>query len=298
MELRHLRYFVAVAEELSFRAAALKLNIAQPPLSAQIKALEGELGVRLFDRTTRSVRLTQAGKVLLDEARGVLAASVEATHRAREAAHGMTGMLRVGLILSVANAWTADIIRRFRQNYPDVQISISMSNSVDLLPLLRAERLDVCLLRLSILSDAMASKKILEAKLQLAIPEGHRLAQKRHLNWKDLAEENLILVHPVGQPSFYDTFLSACARAGFQPRIAQYAADAHALMWLVSAGFGIAPVTETLAELRRPRIVFRPLPTDLPPVDIGLAWLKSNDSPVLRHFCNSFPVFNPARIVS
>ena len=118
MELRHLRYFLAVAEELSFRRAAEKLHIAQPPLSAQIKALEQELRVRLFQRTTRSVQLTHAGRVFLEEARAVLAAASQAEQRTRDAEHGMAGTLRVGLIAPVANAWLAGILRRFRQRLP------------------------------------------------------------------------------------------------------------------------------------------------------------------------------------
>src|SRR3974390_715230 len=112
MELRHLRYFVAVAEQLSFRGAAEKLHIAQPPLSAQIKALEAELRVRLFERTTRSVRLTHAGRVVLEEARAVLPGPARAGQRARDAEHGLAGNLRVGFVAPVANAWFAGILRR------------------------------------------------------------------------------------------------------------------------------------------------------------------------------------------
>src|SRR5512140_3621605 len=124
MELRHLRYFVAVAEELSFRRAAEKLNLAQPPLSAQIKSLESELGVRLLEPTTRSVALTQAGRVFLEEARLVLAASAQAERRAKETAFGLVGTLRVGVIAPAANAWLAAILRRFRRQFPHVQLLV------------------------------------------------------------------------------------------------------------------------------------------------------------------------------
>src|SRR5882724_8225852 len=142
MELRHLRYFVAVAEALSFRRAAEKLHLAQPPLSAQIKDLETELGVRLLERTTRSVQLTAAGRVFLDEARAVLSASVQAERRARDAQHGITGTLRLGLIAPTANAWLAAILRRFRQAFPGVMFSIFDLTSTEQLRRLHDNELD------------------------------------------------------------------------------------------------------------------------------------------------------------
>src|SRR5262249_54630806 len=147
MELRHLRYFVAVAEELSFRRAAEKLNLAQPPLSAQIKSLETELGVRLLERTTRSVSLTHAGRVFLEEARSVLAASSQAERRAQDAAHGLVGTLRLGVVAPTANAWLAAILRRFRQRFPSVQLSVFDLTTPDQLRRLRENALDAALVR-------------------------------------------------------------------------------------------------------------------------------------------------------
>src|SRR5215469_6404917 len=147
MELRHLRYFVAVADELSFRGAAEKLHMAQPPLSAQIKALEEELKVKLLERTTRSVRLTHAGQVFLQEARTVLAASAQAEQRAREAQHGLAGALRLGIIAPVAGAWLAGVLRRFRQRFPAVQLSLFDLTSTEQLRRLHCQELDVGLLR-------------------------------------------------------------------------------------------------------------------------------------------------------
>src|SRR5260370_19644532 len=145
MELRHLRYFVAVAEHLSFRGAAEKLHIAQPPLSAQIKSLEEELRVRLFERTTRSVRLTHAGRVFLEEARTVLAASAQAEQRVREAEHGLAGTLRVRFVAPVANAWPSGILRRFRQQFPVVRIFLFVLTRIAQLHTLRSSELDAAL---------------------------------------------------------------------------------------------------------------------------------------------------------
>src|SRR5947209_5412141 len=185
MELRHLRYFVAVAEELSFRGAAEKLHMAQPPLSAQIKGLEQELRVRLFERTTRTVRLTHAGRVFLEEARSVLAASAQAEQRARDAQHGLAGTLRVGIIAPVAGAWLAAILRRFRQRFPGVQLSLFDLTSTEQLRRLRVGELDAGLLRPPVGFPQLDYQFVDESQQVLALPTGHPLARKRKLDWKD-----------------------------------------------------------------------------------------------------------------
>lgn len=291
MELRHLRYFVAVADELSFRRAAEKLHIAQPPLSAQIKALESELRVRLFERTTRSVQLTHAGRVFLEEARSVLAGAAQAEQRAREAEHGLTGTLRVGMVAPVATPWLAAILRRFRRQFPAVQLSLFDLTSTEQLRRLHARELDAGLLRPPIGLPELEYKFVGEAHQMLAMPAGHRLARKRPLEWKDFHEQELVMIHPSAQHGFYDAFFAECAKAGAKPRPAQYANDIQTKMWLISAGFGIAPTTASLAEVKRPGLVFRRLPSDLPPVQTVLAWRRDDPSPVLAHLCASFAPF-------
>jgi DNA-binding transcriptional LysR family regulator len=290
MELRHLRYFVAVAQELSFRGAAEKLHIAQPPLSAQIKALETELRVRLFDRTTRSVRLTHAGRVFLDEARAVLAASAQAEQRAREAEHGLAGTLRVGLVSPVANAWLAGVFRHFRQQFPGVQLSLFDLSSTEQLRRLRTRELDAGLLRPPVPFAELDYKFVRESRQVLAMPAGHRLAKKPRLEWLDFHNEEMVLMHPNAQHGFYDAFFAQCAKAGAKPRPVQYVNDIQTKLWLISAGFGIAPTTATLAEVdvKRSGLVFRPLPPGLPPVEIVLAWHRDDPSPILANFCGSF----------
>lgn len=288
MELRHLRYFVAVAEALSFRQAAERLHMAQPPLSAQIKALETELQTRLLERTTRSVRLTQAGRVFLDEARGVLAAAVRAEQRAREAEQGLTGNLRVGMITPVANAWLAGILRGFRKAFPGIQLSLYSLTSAEQLHRLHAGELDAGLLRPPIPLSELDYKFVGESRQLLALPAGHRLARKPKLQWSDFHNEEMVLIHPSSQHGFYDAFFAECAKAGAKPRVSQFAYDIQTKIWLISAGFGIAPTTATLAEVRRPGLVFRPLPPGLPLVQIALAWRREDHSPVLEQFCRSF----------
>ncbi len=279
---------MAVAEELSFRHAADRLHIAQPPLSAQIKRLEEELQVKLLARTTRSVRLTHAGRVFLEEARAVLAASSRAEMRVREAEYGAAGTLRVGVIAPLANAWLAEVLRKFRQQFPAVQLSIFDLTSTEQLRRLRAGELDVGLLRPPVSDPGLESRPLGESRQALALPAGHPLAKKREIEWKDFHEQDLVLIHPTAQHGFYDAFFAACARAGAKPVTAQYANDVQTKMWLISAGFGIAPTTALLSEVRCPGVIFRPLPPGLPPVKTVLAWRREDRSPVLQHFCESF----------
>lgn len=289
MELRHLRYFTAVAETLNFRAASDRVHVAQPALSAQIKTLEEELGVALFQRTTRKVELTPAGRVFLEEARRVLAAARQAEERARQAGAGLVGTIRLGIIAPTANAWLASILRRFRQQHPGVQFSLFDLTSTEQLSLLRSHELDAGLLRPPVGFPDLSSRLVEESHQILAVPEGHRLALKRDLQWKDFDKESLVLMHPTVQHGYYDAFLAACARAGAEPRVGQYANDIQTKMWLISAGFGVAPTTATLRQVKRPGLTFRSLPPGLPPVHTVLAWRRNEDSPLVENFQKFFP---------
>ena len=185
MELRHLRYFVAVAEELNFRRAAERLRLAQPALSAQIKSLEDELQLRLLERTTRSVNLTHAGRVFLDEARAVLSAAARAEQRVKKAEHGLVGTLRVGVIAPAANAWLAGILRGFHQRFPGVQLSLFDLASPEQLHQLHIGELDAGLLRPPVGFPELVHRVVEESWQILAVPKGHRLARKRPLEWSD-----------------------------------------------------------------------------------------------------------------
>jgi DNA-binding transcriptional LysR family regulator len=288
MELRHLRYFVAVAEELNFRRAAERLRLAQPPLSTQIKSLEIELGVRLFERSTRSVKLTPAGQAFLGEARGVLAAAERAAQQARRAGQGLLGTLRLGVLAPAATERLARILRRYRRRFPSIQLSLHQLTSVEQLHLLRGDQLDVGLVRPPVDRSELGSRYFEESPMVLATPAGHRLAKVRRVKWADFHNDPMVMIHPTLQHGYYDPFLKLCGEAGATPTIGQYAGDVHSKMWLVSAGFGVAPTTKTIAKVRRPGLVFRDLPADLPLVQTLLVWKHGNNSPVLRNFLECF----------
>jgi DNA-binding transcriptional LysR family regulator len=288
MELRHLRYFVAVAEDLNFSRAAGRLRIAQPALSMQIKALETELGVKLFDRSSRSVRPTHAGAIFLIEARAVLAAAQHAEHQVRRAHQGMIGTLRIGAIAPAANARLAEQLRNYRAAFPEVNLSLHELPSSTQLDQLVNEQLDVGFLRPPVDSAALDSRFLGESEVILAIPANHRLAKIRKYSWKDFHEEPLVMVQPSLQHGYYDRFLALCAEAGARPSVGQYANDVQTVLWLVSAGLGISPTTQTLAEVTRPGLVFRPLPPGVPKVRTLLVWKRTNHSPLLHEFLRRF----------
>lgn len=289
MELRHLRYFLAVAEDLSFRGAAERLHLAQPALSAQIKSLEDELGVKLFERTTRSVTLTNAGRVMLDEARNVMNAATRAENRARHADQGLAGTLRIGIIAPSANAWLAGIMGKFRRENPGVQLSFFDLPSIEQLNRLREHELDVGLLRPPVGLPQLDYQLVEQSEQVLALHSGHRLARKKDLGWRDFHDEPMVMMHPNLQHGFYDPFLARCAQAGATPRVGQIANDIHTKMWLISAGLGLAPTTATVAEVKRPGLVLRPLPPGMPKVQTVLVWHRNDESPIVAHFRACFP---------
>lgn len=291
MELRHLRYFIAVAEELSFRRAAERLHLAQPPLSSQIKDLEEELGAKLFERSTRSVKLTSAGKIFLAEARAIMLATRQATQNVRNAHLGLIGPLRIGLLAPSATPRLARILNAYRQKFPGVHFSLSEYTSTEQLQRIRDDQLDVGLLRPPVLFPELDFLFLEASPMVLAAPSGHRLARARRIEWIDFDNESMVMIHPALQHGYYDRFLELCAKAGATPIPAQYTNDVHSKMWLISAGFGIAPTTETIAEVKRPGLVFRNLPPGLPQVETLLVWKRSNNSPVLRNFLECFTAY-------
>jgi len=295
MELRHLRYFLAVAEKLSFRGAAARLHLSQPALSTQIKVLEDELQVSLFQRSTRSVSLTHAGHVFVEEARAVLNAAAQAEQRARAAEQGLTGTLRVGLIASISTRGLAAILRGFVRRFPGVRLSMFDLPSPEQLRRLRDGELYAALVRPPVGFPELEYKLVGETRQILAVSKLHHLARKRGpLAWKDFDKEPLVMMHPSMQHGFYDGFLSECSKAGAEPYAAQYANDIQTLLWLIVGQFGVAPTVETMVEMRRPGLVFRELPSDLPPVQTILVWRRADVSQVMSNFLAGFNVPNIA----
>jgi DNA-binding transcriptional LysR family regulator len=255
MELRHLRYFAAVAEELSFRRAAERLHISQPPLSMQIKDLEEEIGVLLFDRSNRAITLTAAGDQFLLDARRILAEARQAEITAKKVASGIVGRLRLGFMLSTAHKLLGTAVQKFKQRYPDVEISLlDLTNSEQLLAL-ADDRLDIAFTRSRITKPDLETEILLEEPMVMMVPSDDPLAKKKQLTWKDLAGKNIVTLHPDQALGFYDNFFVKCNEAKISVITGQYASDIHTEMWLVSIGMGLAPTSFTTTQVRRPNVV-------------------------------------------
>jgi DNA-binding transcriptional LysR family regulator len=261
MELRHLRYFVAVAHEGHVTRAAERLHIAQPPLSQQIKALEAEIGASLFVRHPRGVALTDAGRSFLADAEAILAAADRAAQRARRTARGETGRIAVGFTTSAPfHPLVARAIREFRASRPDVSFMLEETGSGELLAALREERLDIAFVRSALPDPAgVAVHALLQEDMAAALPARHPLARQPKLALKDLAAETFILYRRPDGRGLYDVIIAACAAAGFSPHVGQEAPRIVSTLNLVAAGLGITIVPASLSRLPLEGVTYRPL---------------------------------------
>lgn len=282
VELRHLRYFVAVAEERHFGRAARKLRIAQPPLSRQIQDFEAEIGFALFDRSRRRVELTAAGVALLPHARRVFAALDVAMVEARRAAAGQIGRITVGYPASVAFSGLPELIRAFRARSPDVEVSLRELPPQEQIEALGDGRIDVGFIRGPMPDLDLASRLVRREPLVVALPAGHPLTAHRRLKLALLARESFISFPRQRGPGFFDFIMRLCHDAGFTPRVVQEAPQLD-MVSLVAAGFGAAILPESLRDARRPGAVFRVI-EDAPPTELFVAWRPNDPSPVLRDF--------------
>jgi DNA-binding transcriptional LysR family regulator len=283
MELRHLRYFIAVAEELHFGRAAARLHIAQPPLSQQIRALEAELGVPLFERTSRWVALTDPGHVLLEHARRVLEQVDRAVDDTQRTFRGEHGRLAVGFIVSATYEVLPRSLRAFRALYPAVELSLHRLASNEQLAALREERIQVGFLRPPVDDPALVVEVVRHDELVVALPAAHRLAAQADVLARDLASEGFVVSPRDRSPGFHDEMLRMCHDAGFSPRIIQEV-EIQTVLALVAAGMGIAVVPEPLRHLHSEGLVYRRVRLNPPSVDTLAAWRRDTRSPVLRLF--------------
>ncbi|WP_097460441.1 LysR substrate-binding domain-containing protein [Mangrovitalea sediminis] len=288
MELRHLRYFVTLAETLHFGQAAQRLHISQPPLSQQIKALEDEIGVSLLERTRRKVELTEAGRAFLPAAKRILEDTERAVRQAQRAAQGEVGEIHIGFTGSLPfTEVMPNIIYRFRRTYPDVQLTLREQPSNQQIEQLQDGRLDIGFLRGDRNlgpASGVALFRLLSEPLVVALNESHPMAGSSRIAMADLRNEpfiNYASYLGVGLPT---QVIALCHAAGFTPNIVQEAEEMPTVLGLVAAGLGISLVTASMAQIRIPHVRYIPLEAQGAHSDIFLAYAKQGLSPKIRNF--------------
>ena len=286
MELRHLRYFVAVADELHFGRAAQRLFIAQPPLSQQIRQLEEELEVELFVRTSRKVALTEAGQAFLKEARAILAQVDHAKLLAQRTAKGEVGELSLGFTNSAAFELLPRLLSAYRECYPHIHVTLQELKRDEQVNALHTGRIQVGILRPMVASVELCSEIIQREPLLLVLPSKHPLVYKEQVSIHDLAQETFVMLPRYWGSTFYDQIISLCYSAGFSPEVAQEAAEIHTIVGLVAANIGISLVPASTQFLRSRGVVYRRLQDDTSEVEMALAWHRDDRSPVVQAFLN------------
>lgn len=273
MELRHLRYFVVTAEAQHFTRAAEILGMAQPPLSQQIRQLEQEVGTPLFDRTGRGVVLNDAGRAFLSCAQDILRRAEAAVQTAQRAARGEVGELALGFTESASfNGVVTEVIRRYRQQYPDVEMTLSQGDSETLVAQLRDGAIDAAFVRPPFALDGgLTFTQLTEEPLVVALPLGHALARRKRLAPKDLTQERFILYSRKSGYGLSADIMAACRQHGLNPLIGQRAPQLSSAVNLVAAGMGVAVVPASLRPLRPDGVVYRPFTLDWPRAVLGLA---------------------------
>ena len=287
MELRHLRYFVAVGEEQHYGRAASRLRVAQPALSRQIQNLEEEVGFKLFERLPRGVKLSAAGKLFLQDARRILQEVNEAAGRAGRVARGLSGTLRVGFAENASwRGVVPDSFRRFREQQPDAELQLQPAASLEQLEAIRSGRLDVGFVNFMPKSDPELDQlPVAIQHVELAAPKRHALTELKKLRLRDLTDVPFVWFPRWANPAFYDRLMHKCYRGGLKsPRIVQEGLNEATILSLVSSGLGVGWVVGT-ARWRSPEsVVILPVVDLTMPLPLALAWRRDNTSTLLANF--------------
>ena len=286
MELRHIRYFLAIAREGNFTRAASSLGIGQPPLSLQIKDLEREVGVLLFHRVPHGAELTPAGHAFLKVVNAIPALTEQGVRLAQRAHRGEVGVLRVGFTASSAfNIVVPGTLRAFRRAYPGVELSLEEANTTKLADGLDNGTLDIAFLRPEGASNAALSLRTLsEEPMMLALPMAHAAAGEDEVNLAGLMNDSFILFPRSVGSVLYDTIVETCRKAGFEPRVGQEAPQISSILNLVAAELGVSMVPASMSQLHISGLVFREIKDLAPLARLALAYRKGSTSTLVRNF--------------
>ncbi|MEN5015598.1 LysR substrate-binding domain-containing protein [Erwinia sp. Eh17-17] len=282
VELRHLRYFIAVAEELHFGRAAQRLNISQPPLSQQIQLLEQEIGARLLARTNRSVKLTAAGQQFLQDARLVLQQVDQAADKAARLHRGDEGEIRIGFTSSAPFITAvSDALFTFRQRFPAVHIQMQEINTRQQLTPLADGRLDLGVMRNTLLPDTLDHQLLLREPMYALVHRAHRLAGRSQITLNELAREPFVFFDPQVGTALYGEILDLLGRYDIQPDIAQEVGEAMTIIGLVSTGLGVSILPASFRRVRLTDVVWIPLHEQDARSEVWLVWSKQREIPAV-----------------
>ena len=288
MELRHARYFVAVAEELNFRRAAERLHLAQPSLSTQIRLLEEDVGAQLLERDSHKVELTPAGRSFLEGCRRLLQDADNYTKTARRISRGESVPLSIGFVPSLAHGLLPSILRVFRQQFPDVQLSLSEMESTAQIEQIAGNRIDLGLIGLGLPKDIPELEIVVvaEERLVAAVPQDHPLAHKprKSIPLKTLADEHFLLGSRANAPVFNPWIIVLCQQAGFQPHVIQESGQPMTVLNYVAAGLGVTILPEQFSRLVTAGVRFIPLARPTPGYRYCAARMRDNRNPAVAHF--------------
>ncbi|WP_195605876.1 LysR family transcriptional regulator [Klebsiella oxytoca] len=278
IELRHLRYFIAVAEELHFGHAAARLNISQPPLSQQIQILEQQIGARLFARTNRSVSLTDAGKQFLADSRQILSQVEDAAARAARLHHGETGELRIGFTSSAPFIKAvSDTLSTFRHRYPDVHIQTRETNTREQIVPLNEGALDLGLMRNTQLPETLVWERVLREPLLAMVPRDHPLASQPGVSLRELAREPFVFFDPHVGTGLYDDILGLMRRYDLTPVITQEVGEAMTIIGLVAAGLGVSILPASFRRVQLSEMCWLPIEEQDAVSEMWLVWSKHRE---------------------
>ncbi len=296
MELRHLRYFVAVAEAKSFSRAARQLNISQPPLSAQIQSLEDEIGARLFDRTSKGASLTDVGRSLIAKARDILLAAQQAKDIAKHPQREEP-VLRIGVVTPALTINFTAALNKFRAAHPELRLRLRHAGVATLHRLLKSGEIDVIFTRPFHAEPQLMQRHLEWHEQLLAIPAVHPWAKRRTIPWRLLNGAHVLLIDPEFNALYGQNFLHMCGRHNATPEIDYAASDLTSLIWLVASGHGVCPYPGSLVPMAPPGVVFKSFTPASRPIELVLMWPAKNESPTLRTFVASFSTATSSGIV-
>lgn len=284
MDIKRLKYFVAVAEELHFGRAAEQLGMAQPPLSRQIAQLEKELQATLFDRSRSLIRLTQAGKLLLERATVILKQYEDTCLEIKRMGQGADGRLRIGFVGSATHGQFPTIIKSFRAHYPEINLALWSMNVAELHRSIVRREIDIAISRPQIDNEEIQNHLLFSEPLMLAIPDTLETTRRKLLELSNLADETFILYPETPRPSFADYILSICADAGFKPKSRVFTMDYQTAISLVSVGVGLSMVPASVADTTRNGVRFVNYDGPNPGTALSISHRRDNRDPIVVNF--------------